>query len=242
MWPLILPYRIFIYQSGKYKKLKTKKIILLLSISIICCHNQASAQHKSKRKSTTPQFIEGIELNRNENSRTTILDENWNLIKYTSSDLLDDSSIVDIEHFKSVQFKYAQLLNVEIEKINNKSLYDFIDNWFATRYKFGGCSKSGIDCSGFSGMLQKEVYGYHLPRMASEQYQSCYKINTAEMKEGDLVFFNTRGGVSHVGVYLSNHYFVHASSKEGVTISNLDEDYYHKTFISAGRIIATIRN
>jgi lipoprotein Spr len=199
---------------------------------------KAQTSHKNKQ----PRFIEGIEINRNVNSRTTILDENWNLRKKSNPEILDASSNVDIEHFKSIQFKYAQLLNVEIEKINNTALYDFIDNWYATRYRFGGCSKSGIDCSGFSGILQKEVYGNQLPRMASEQYQSCYKINKEEMKEGDLVFFNTRGGVSHVGVYLSNNYFVHASSKEGVTISNLYEDYYLKTFISAGRIIGTINN
>ena len=135
----------------------------------------------------------------------------------------------------SLQFKYAQLLNREVESINNHSLFSFIDAWLGTRYRFGGSTRKGIDCSSFSGLLMNSVFGLNMPRTAREQFAACTRVSRDEMTEGDLVFFNTRGGVSHVGVYLGEGYFVHASCSSGVTISNLSETYYNKRFISGGR-------
>jgi len=80
------------------------------------------------------------------------------------------------------------------------------------------------------------VYEIPVPRTEKQQYAECKKIRKKELKEGDLVFFNTRKGVSHVGVYLANNYFVHASLN-GVTISSLDDAYYSRKYIGAGRVI-----
>jgi len=142
----------------------------------------------------------------------------------------------NIESCTARNFKFGQVLNIEVEKLTNDSLYQFIEKWLGTPYHFGGTSNAGIDCSGFSGMLHKTVFKSVLPRMAKDQYGASKKLDRTEMKEGDLVFFNTRGGVSHVGVYLQNGYFVHASTKYGVIISSLDEGYYHQRFIGAGRV------
>jgi lipoprotein Spr len=79
------------------------------------------------------------------------------------------------------------------------------------------------------------LYGVALPRTAREQFKTSRRISRTELKEGDLVFFNTTGGVSHVGMYLQNNKFVHASSS-GVTISDLFEDYWMKRFIGVGRV------
>jgi lipoprotein Spr len=84
--------------------------------------------------------------------------------------------------------------------------------------------------------VEKEIYNHDLPRNSRQQYRACEKISIADANEGDLVFFNTRGGVSHVGVYLTNGYFVHASTSSGVIISNLEENYYKDRFLSAGRV------
>ncbi len=225
----------FKYTSTIKPLLKYKSIILFIFFSLVV--SQLSAQKNKPEQSKTPHFIEGIELSRNSevNQSIIIKDESVNNSK---SKVIDNTALPEEDpQINSLQIKYAQLLDVEIEKTNNKVLYDFIENWMDTRYRFGGSTKSGIDCSGFSSMLCKEVYKITLPRMASEQYKVCEKIDKENMKEGDLVFFNTRGGVSHVGVYLMNDYFIHSSTKDGVIISSLNEDYYHNRFIGAGRYV-----
>ena len=136
----------------------------------------------------------------------------------------------------TIQFKYAQILNKDVELVTNKSLFSFIDEWWATRYRYGGTSKKGIDCSSYTGQLLNEVFGFVMPRTAREQYAISSRVNRDDLLEGDLVFFNTRGGVSHVGVYLGDGYFTHSSSSAGVTINNLNESYYSRKYIGGGRI------
>lgn len=140
-----------------------------------------------------------------------------------------------IERATALQFKYAMLLDIEVELIDNLNLFKIIDEWYGTRYRFGGTSKSGIDCSALMQIFFTALYGVALPRTAREQYQSSRRISRTELREGDLLFFNTTGGVSHVGFYLSNNKFVHASSS-GVVISDLYDDYYARRFIGAGRV------
>ena len=142
-----------------------------------------------------------------------------------------------IENCSPIQFKYAQLMNVEVETISNTRLYEVIEEWWATRYRYGGTTKKGIDCSAFTGTLINETFGLVLPRTARNQYAQCEKVSRDGLQEGDLVFFNTRGGVSHAGVYLNNGYFVHSSVSSGVTISSLNEAYYSRKFIGGGRIV-----
>lgn len=188
------------------------------------------------RKNKQPRFIEGIELTRNESANSIAYYSSTQQYNPFSPITAKSNETAEIENFSSIQFKYAQLLDVEIENIKNKKLFSLIDDWIDTRYRFGGSSKSGIDCSGFTGMIYKNIFDIQLPRMASEQFKICNKVNQEQLAEGDLVFFNTRGGVSHVGLYLSNGFFVHASTKYGVIISSLSEGYYHERFIGGGRI------
>ncbi len=148
----------------------------------------------------------------------------------------DAKSTSLIEKLSNIQYKYAMMLNVDIESLKNLSLFGYIDNWFGTKYRMGGSTKSGIDCSALTSSLLLAVYGFAVPRTARQQYKATQHINKSDLKEGDLVFFNTHGGVSHVGLYLDNDYFVHASSSEGVTISSLDDSYYSKRFICGGRV------
>ncbi|MFI5186031.1 MAG: C40 family peptidase [Chitinophagales bacterium] len=141
----------------------------------------------------------------------------------------------DVEKLSPIQLKYSQLLNTDVEQIQNLSLYQTIDDWYGTHYKLGGTTKKGIDCSAFVQTIFASVFGVTLPRMARDQYKATRRISRTELQEGDLLFFNTRGGVSHVGIYLQNNKFVHASIS-GVMISDMFEPYYVKHFISAGRV------
>jgi hypothetical protein len=143
----------------------------------------------------------------------------------------------EVESASPVQLKYAVLLNTEVEYLPNKVLLENVDEWYGVRYRTGGNTKSGVDCSGFTVAVYSAVYGIALPRVSREQYRISRKISITELQEGDLVFFSTRGsGVSHVGVYLGNNKFIHASVSRGVMVNSLFESYYVQRFIGAGRI------
>jgi lipoprotein Spr len=142
---------------------------------------------------------------------------------------------VAIEQATELQLKFAILLDTEVEQVSINALYQAIDEWWGTRYQYGGATKNGIDCSALMQAILNNG-DVALPRTAKEQYDVTQRIEREELMEGDLVFFNTRGGVSHVGVYLQNNKFAHAATSGGVMISDLDEAYWAKKYIGAGRI------
>ena len=205
-------------------------IFKFLFTALVLLLSQAGFAQPVSGNHQTLEFIDDIEIIRDYSTQTKI--------KPVSSATVKQTKTLNTESYQPLQFKYGQILNVDIEAIENISLYQFIEEWLDTKYRMGGNSKSGTDCSGFAGVLYDANYHQSLPRTAREQHHICEKVEMDQIKEGDLVFFNTRGGVSHVGVYLHNRYFVHASTREGVIISSLDEPYYKKSFISAGRIIS----
>jgi cell wall-associated NlpC family hydrolase len=153
---------------------------------------------------------------------------------------LSNSANIATEMCTALHFKFAQLLDADVESITNEPLFAFIEDWWATRYRYGGTTKRGVDCSSYTGHIFKEVFGFELPRTARMQYAASIKVSYSDLQEGDLVFFNTRGGVSHVGLYLQNGYFTHSSSSKGVTINNLNENYYSARFIGGGRIVEPV--
>lgn len=138
---------------------------------------------------------------------------------------------------KVLRKKYAALLHVPSKKIKNYRLYYFVDEWYGVRYKYGGNSKTGVDCSSLTQQLYSNVYELKIRRTSSMQYDDSRKVKKIKkLKEGDLVFFHPSGDkVSHVGIYLRNKYFLHASNS-GVAISSLDEKYWNNCFKNGGRI------
>eukprot|EP00456_Euglypha_rotunda_P080947 TRINITY_DN78759_c0_g1_i1.p1 TRINITY_DN78759_c0_g1~~TRINITY_DN78759_c0_g1_i1.p1 ORF type:complete len:114 (+),score=7.57 TRINITY_DN78759_c0_g1_i1:198-539(+) len=101
----------------------------------------------------------------------------------------------------------------------------------------GGATEDCIDCSAFTQIILRDVYQLSLPRTSQEQYALAEKVELEDLREGDLVFFNTGGkDVSHVGIYLLNNKFVHAATSGGVMISDLNEKYWQPKFRGAGRI------
>ena len=104
-------------------------------------------------------------------------------------------------------------------------------------YAFGGTSSTGFDCSGFVQHVFA-LLGVSLPRTADAQYDAG-RPAVGGPRPGDLVFFDTYGGVSHVGIYLGQGKFVHASSSHGVTVSHLSESYWAARYVGAKRLLAT---
>ena len=110
-------------------------------------------------------------------------------------------------------------LGIEREPGDNEALYDAIQTWIGTPYKYGGNDRKGVDCSAFVGHLDADL------------------ISKSELREGDIVFFtNSKGKVSHVGIYLKNGMFAHSSTSRGVIISRLDDSYWRKHFYKGGRV------
>lgn len=110
--------------------------------------------------------------------------------------------------------------------------------WRNTPYRLGGTSKKGIDCSAFTQMVYREVYGVELPRMTVDQAQEGRKVSKSELKAGDLVVFKTGRGPNgrHIGVYVKNGEFMHASTKGGVIFSSLSSPYWSRAYWQARRL------
>ena len=130
-------------------------------------------------------------------------------------------------------------LGVDIELQDNHKLYIHASEWIGTPYRAGGDSKRGTDCSGLVSQLYKKVYHTRLSRSTDGQLKESSKISRRNLREGDLVFFTSRASrkkVAHVGIYLKDGKFIHASTSQGVIVSNLREKYYTQHWLCGGRI------
>lgn len=111
--------------------------------------------------------------------------------------------------------------------------------WLGVPYRVGGANMAGADCSGFTLAIFQKVYGLKLPRTSMTQFASGTQVHLTQLREGDLVFFQTsnQARVTHVGIYLGGGKFAHASTKRGVTISRLDDTYYSARYRGARRLL-----
>lgn len=121
--------------------------------------------------------------------------------------------------------------------LKSKDLYRFITDWTGVKYRLGGLDKNGIDCSGFALLLQKNIYSKMMPRRSKDQADAVKEINKGSLKEGDLIFFSFGGNeVDHVGVYLNNNFFVHASTTRGVIVDDLTLPVYQNAIVKTGSL------
>lgn len=119
-------------------------------------------------------------------------------------------------------------------------LYREVESWLGVPYRTGGNDKRGVDCSGFICQVYRNVYGKQLHRRSMEQYSLDIRryLNGNDLRTGDLVFFSTQSNrqVNHVGIYLTNYKFVHASGSRGVVIDDLRSSYFIRNWIAGGEV------
>jgi murein DD-endopeptidase / murein LD-carboxypeptidase len=166
------------------------------------------------------------------------------LIGKTPSPSRKAPSLMDVSHINSIEpeITFYESLSLrfgyQLNGSENPMLLNEIARWLGTPYRFGGENQNGIDCSAFALIVYREVYGVDLERMTVNMAQRAQRINRQHLREGDLIFFRiNQQRISHVGIYISNNKFAHASTRMGVIISDMDEEYYRKRFAFAGRII-----
>ena len=131
----------------------------------------------------------------------------------------------------------SNALGLKCDAGDNAHLYEVVNSWLGVPYRYGGTDRSGIDCSAFVGTVVKEVYGKALHRTANEMLQDVSLIARSQLHEGDLLFFtNSKGKVSHVGIYLKEGLFAHSSTSNGVSVSSVESNYWSKHFYRGGRL------
>ncbi|PLY04834.1 MAG: hypothetical protein C0625_15680 [Arcobacter sp.] len=118
----------------------------------------------------------------------------------------------------------------------NQALMDFYNEWKSVRYKYGGNSKKGIDCSAFTQRIYKEKFDVKIPRSTRTQVKIGKKIKKSELEMGDLVFFKTGVRDRHVGIYMGDGSFMHASIK-GIRFTKLDKPYYKRKYWTSRRVL-----
>lgn len=132
---------------------------------------------------------------------------------------------------------FSQIMGVATSATTTTTkLYQFVYDWLGTPYRLGGSSKNGIDCSKFSLALYENVFNTQIGFNSRNQYSKTTPVKKTDLQAGDLVFFKIKSrNITHVGVYLGDDKFAHASSSRGVMISDLNESYWKRYYFSGGR-------
>ena len=135
--------------------------------------------------------------------------------------------------------KASVRLGIDIEMKDNHALYVESASWLGVPYRGGGNTRQGVDCSGLTSAIYDKVYRKELERNSDDQRKKdCKKVKKGKLREGDLVFFHNgrkKKHATHVGIYLKDRKFIHASTSRGVIISTLNEDYWKRHWLSGGR-------
>jgi len=152
----------------------------------------------------------------------------------------DNTNTADPDNLASQYL--SQVMGVAVDATSNLKLYKFIYEWIGTPYRYGGNTKKGIDCSAFTKAIYDKVFNTTILRNSRDIYSMVSPLPKDELKEGDLVFFKIKSAkISHIGIFLGNNRFAHASNR-GVVISNLNDPYYSRYFYKGGRILDSMRD
>lgn len=150
------------------------------------------------------------------------------------------ASVPDSLQTDSLHVAYCTYFNscgLNFDSAASTELYRTVYEWKGTRYQYAGRSRQGVDCSGFVCAVYDTVYHIRLTGGSKDLYTQVDTVPRDSLQEGDILFFKIRKGqISHVGIYLGNDRFAHASVHSGVTVSNLNDEYYRKYYFTGGRV------
>ncbi|SEV95037.1 lipoprotein [[Haemophilus] ducreyi] len=152
--------------------------------------------------------------------------------------ILSACSNSEYENSASHKIAKSQYISLSDSQAVIRQLTQQQKEWQGTRYRLGGNNKAGVDCSGFMQVTFRRLFNIDLPRTTTDQLKKGNKIARNKIKAGDLVFFKTGRGPNgkHVGVYVKDGKFLHASTKGGVIYSNINSAYWRKAFWQARRL------
>lgn len=155
-----------------------------------------------------------------------------------------DQAQIKIEDPDNLATEYfSQIMGVALSATSNLKLYQFVYDWIGTPYSLGGGTKKGIDCSRFAFELYNKVFSTVIGNNSRNIFSMVNPVNKEELREGDLVFFKIGSrSITHMGVYMGNNKFAHASTSKGVMISDLDEAYWRRYYYKGGRLLASLRD
>ncbi|MGH4125922.1 MAG: C40 family peptidase [Clostridium sp.] len=131
----------------------------------------------------------------------------------------------------------GETLSKSLASGSQSNLISYAYNFIGKPYVWGATGPRSFDCSGFTKYVYN-AFGVDLPHYTGSQIGEGSSVSRGNLKQGDLIFFNTDGPVSHVGIYVGDGEFIHASSgSRKVTVSNLDKSYYASRYAGARRIL-----
>jgi cell wall-associated NlpC family hydrolase len=220
----------------KLRSLNAKIFLCLFSLLIISACSSSNTVRFGKKTPDKDTDKSSVRFTSADDS--IIVDLNLDL--KDPSDLPAEDPDIDVSSLLGTNQSEDYTFDVpgfDYTTIREKMLMEVI-KYLGTPYKYGGNTKDGIDCSAFTQTVYKNVFNINLERSARLQYTQGSVVSKDDtLRVGDLVFFNTRKRVKpgHVGIYIGDNLFAHASSKKGVTITALDYDYYQRTFMGARR-------
>lgn len=133
---------------------------------------------------------------------------------------------------------FSQIMGVAANSTTNTKMYQFIYDWIGTPYRLGGNTKKGIDCSKFAAQLYEQVFNKTIGYNSRNIYSNVDKVSKSNLQPGDFVFFKIRSkNISHVGVYIGDNKFAHASTSRGVMVSDLNDAYWKRYYYNGGRAL-----
>lgn len=212
--------------------LKIFSLLILLLIHFGCSSSTQTIRYGKDSQTTPKQVTTQI-------GDSLIYDDSDEIAEYLDpDDIPEEKSIYDISEIMK-KLEKTDNLSAEQATAREMLLMEII-KYLDTPYKYGGSTLNGIDCSAFTQSVYQDALKVNLNRTARDQFTQGRIISSKEeLRFGDLIFFNTRRRVrpGHVGIYIGDGLFAHASTKGGVMISSLDEDYYSKRYMGARRVV-----